>query len=64
MLPYSPSPSTQQPRSYDKTSPQRKWSKTRKKKKTEKSISCNVGSGENLVKEKVKDTRTRPFYHQ
>jgi hypothetical protein len=42
MLPYSSSPSTQKPRSYVKTSAQREQSKTRRKKTTEKSISCNV----------------------
>ncbi len=45
MSPYSPSPSTQQLRSCAKTSAQRKQSKTRTK-KTGKSVSCNVGSGE------------------
>jgi hypothetical protein len=58
MLPYSPSTSTQQLKSCAKTSAQRKQSKTRTK-KTWKSINCNVGSGENLVKEKVEDTSTR-----
>ncbi len=59
MLPYSPSPFTQQLRSCANTSAQRKQSKTRKE-NTGKSMSCDVGSGENLVKEKVKDTSTRP----
>jgi hypothetical protein len=60
MLPYSLSPSTQQPRSCAKTSAQRKQSKTRRKKKTGKSVSCDMGSDENLVEEKVEDTSTRP----
>jgi hypothetical protein len=59
MLPYSSSPSPQQRGSHTKTSAQRER-KERRRKRAGKTISCNVKSGEILIKEKVKEVCARP----
>jgi hypothetical protein len=60
MLPYSSlSPSPQQHGSCTKTSAQRKW-KGKSGKRTGKTISFDVESGEKLIKEEAKDTCARP----
>jgi hypothetical protein len=48
----------QQCGSRTKTSAQRKW-KGKRRKRTGKTVSCNVGSGEKLVKEEPKDLCAR-----
>jgi hypothetical protein len=59
MLPYSLSPSPQQHGSHTKTSAQRKR-KGKKRKRAGKTVSCNVESGEKLIKEEAKDMSARP----
>ena len=59
MLPCSPSPSPQQRESLTKTSAQRKW-KGKRRKRTGKTVSCDVGSGKKLMKEEAKDACARP----
>jgi hypothetical protein len=59
MLLSSPSPSPQQRGFCTKTSAQRKW-KGERRKRTGKTVSCNVGSGEKLIKEEAKDECARP----
>ncbi len=59
MSPYSPSPSPKQCGSFTKNSAQRKQSKSRRE-KTGRSISCNMGSVEKLIKEEAKDACVRP----
>jgi hypothetical protein len=60
MSPYSsPSPSPQQHGSCTKTSAQRKQ-KGKRRKRTGKTINCDVGSGEKLIKEEAKDPCARP----
>jgi hypothetical protein len=54
-----PSPSPQQHRSHTKTSSQRKW-RGEKRQETGKTVSCIVGSGENLINEEAKDACARP----
>ncbi len=59
MLPSPLSLSPQQCGSRTKTSAQRKW-KGKRRKRTGKTVSCNVGSGEKLIKEEAKDACARP----
>ncbi len=59
MLPYSLSPSPQQCGSHIKTSAQRKQ-KGERRKRPGKTISCDVESGEKLIKEEIKDVCARP----
>ncbi len=60
MLPYSSlSPSPQQGRSCTKTSAQRIW-KVKRRKRTGKTVSRDVGSGEKVIKEEAKDACARP----
>jgi hypothetical protein len=58
-MPSSPSPSPHQHGSCTKTSAQRKW-KGKRGKRTGITVSCNVGSGEKLMKEEAKDACARP----
>jgi hypothetical protein len=61
MSPYSsPSPSPQQHESCTKTSAQRKQ-KGERRKRTGKTISFDVGSGEKLIKEEAEDVCARPL---
>jgi hypothetical protein len=59
MLPYSPlCPSPQQRGSRTKTSSQRKW-KRKRRKRTGKTVSFDMGSGDKLIKEEAKDACAR-----
>jgi hypothetical protein len=59
MLPCSLSPTSQQRRSHTKTSARRER-KVKRRKRAEKTISCNVESNEKLIKEEAKDVCARP----
>jgi hypothetical protein len=59
MLPYSSSPSPQQRGSHTKTSAQSEWKGTRRK-RAGRTVSCDVESGEKLIKEETKDMCARP----
>ena len=59
MLPCSPSLSPQQRESLTKTSAQRKR-KGKRRKRTGKTVSCDVGSGKKLMKEEAEDACARP----
>ena len=59
MLPYSLSPSPQQCGSRTKISAQRKR-KGNRRKRIGKTVSCDVRSGEKLIKEEAKDVCARP----
>ncbi len=58
MLPSSPSTSSQQHGSCTKTSAQMKW-KGERRKRTGKTVSCDVGSGEKLINKEAKDVCAR-----